>query len=89
MISPLFKFQVVLGANAGEHGDFFATQSFDASALAVGQADICGLEHFAAGSQEGRQRAGCLHRSRVGRRVGDRVILELLVSTWPGCPQHA
>ncbi len=54
MISPLFKFEVVLGANAGEHGDFFATQSFDASALAVGQADICGLEHFAAGSQEGR-----------------------------------
>ena len=73
MVSTLFESQVVLGANAGEHCDLFATQTLHSSALAVRQANIGRLDLLAAGSQEGRKPARCLHGSRVGafRRMGD------------------
>jgi len=35
VVSSLLESQVVLGADAGKHRDFFATQSLDASTLAV------------------------------------------------------
>jgi hypothetical protein len=61
MVSSLLESQVVLGTDAGKHGDFLATQSLDASALAVRQADVGRLEQFAAGPQKSRQPAGCFH----------------------------
>ena len=54
MVSSLLESQVVLGADAGKHRDFFATQSLDASTLAARQADISGFEQFPAGPQETR-----------------------------------
>ena len=51
------QFQVVLGTDAGEHGDFFATQPLNASSLAVRQANVGGLEQFVAGSQKSCQLA--------------------------------
>jgi hypothetical protein len=44
MVSALLEPEVVLGADTREHGDLFATQSLDPSALAAGQPDIGGLE---------------------------------------------
>jgi hypothetical protein len=57
MVSSLLEPQVVLGTDTGKHRDFFATQSLNASALVFRQADIAGLEQFAAGPQESRQPA--------------------------------
>jgi hypothetical protein len=54
MVSSLLEFQVVLGADAGKHRDFFATQSLNASTLAARQSDIIGFEQFPAGPQETR-----------------------------------
>jgi len=84
MVSSLLESQVVLGTHAGKHGDFLATQSLDASALAVRQADVGRLEQFAAGPQKSRQPAGCFHRSRVVRRVSGRVALGLPATPWSG-----
>jgi len=61
MVSSLLESQVILGTDTGKHGDFLATQSLDASALAVRQADVGRLEQFAAGPQKSRQPAGCFH----------------------------
>jgi hypothetical protein len=66
VVSSLLESEGVLGADAGKHRDFLATQSVDATALAVRQADIAGLEQFPAGPQETGQPTGCFHRSRLG-----------------------
>ena len=56
MVSALLESQVVLGADVGKHGDFLATQSLDASAVAVRQADVGGLEQ----SRRARRKAASL-----------------------------
>src|SRR6201999_4036485 len=80
MVSSLLEFQVVLGADAGKHGDFFATQTLNASTLAARQADIIGFEQFSASPQETCQPTGCFHRSRLGFRVQERVTTGLPVT---------
>ena len=42
--AALFKSQVILGADAGQHGDFFATQTHDPPAVPLGQTHIGGFK---------------------------------------------
>jgi hypothetical protein len=86
VVSSPLEPQVILGADAGQHRDFFATQSLDSSALAAWQTNICGLEQFAAGSQEARQPLGGSHQSRLGpyQGKGDPALTRNDVAWIPG-----
>ena len=62
--AALFKSQVILGADAGQHGDFFATQTHDPPAVPFEQTHIGGLQEVAPGPKKGRQPARLGHARR-------------------------
>jgi hypothetical protein len=55
--APLFEPGVVVGADAGEHGDLLAPQAVDPPRAEVGQADVGGREARALGAEELAERA--------------------------------
>src|SRR6476646_182552 len=62
---PAFELGVVVGADAGEDGDFFAAQSRDTAAAIGGQPDLLRGDPGASGGQELAYLALAVHTLRL------------------------
>ena len=60
-----FQLGVVVGADSGEHGDFFAAQSRDTAAAIGGQPDLLRGDPGASGGQELPYLALAVHTARL------------------------
>ena len=62
--AALFKSQVILDADAGQHGDFFTAQTRYPPTVPLGQTHIGGFQEVAPGPKKGRQPARLGHARR-------------------------